>query len=83
VRYRRWRLIVELDGLRGHPTRLAHRDRLRDNDRTLAGERTLRYGWFEVVELNCEAARQVSDGLRRGGWTGRPRRCGHGCRLEA
>lgn len=70
--------LVELDGESAHPTALAWRDRLRDNDSMLDGDRTPRYGWREVVASPCMVAGQVTAASRRGGWTGAPRRCGPG-----
>lgn len=80
VRYRLWKLIVELDGRAAHPTDERERDDLRDNA-VLEGEdvRTLRYGWRSVVGQPCRTAAQIASVLRRGGWVGEVRRCGPQC----
>jgi very-short-patch-repair endonuclease len=84
VAYRRHHLIVELDGRRGHEDALSGmRDQLRDNAARLAGHMTLRFGWLAVAGHACRTADQVAAGLRVGGWTGQPVRCGPDCRLEA
>ena len=38
IRYRRWRVVVELDGLEAHPAWLLRRDRARDNSAALDGD---------------------------------------------
>jgi hypothetical protein len=70
-------LVVELDGRAGHVEGGRLRDLRRDNVTTLRGERTLRYGWFDVTQEACLTAFQVAAGLRFGGWTGVPTRCRH------
>lgn len=72
VRYRRWRLVVELDGRAAHPRDEQELDDVRDNEAVEAFERTLRYGWRSVTGTPCEVAGQVARLLRLGGWTGRP-----------
>ena len=80
VRYRRYRLVVELDGRAAHPAERKYRDDIRDNELTeLEGTSTLRYGWEAIAGRPCETAAQVARLLRRGGWTGRVRPCGSGC----
>ena len=79
VRYRPWRVIVELDGRAAHPMDRAFRDMRRDNTAALAGETTLRYGWRDVAGDPCGVAAQVGAVLRLGGWTGRPQPCGANC----
>ena len=80
VRYRRYRLVVELDGRAAHPAERKDRDDIRDNELTeLEGTSTLRYGWEAIAGRPCETAAQVARLLRRGGWTGRVRPCGPGC----
>jgi hypothetical protein len=81
VRYRRWKLIVELDGRGAHPAEERELDDLRDNDIAERAERTLRYGWRSVVITPCDAAAQVARLLARNGWTGSPTRCGESCTL--
>lgn len=75
VYYDDFALVVELDGKAGHVERGRLRDLRRDNVTALRGERTLRYGWFDITEEPCLSAYQVAAGLRLGGWTGLPTRC--------
>jgi hypothetical protein len=79
VRYRPWRVVVELDGREAHPDDARFRDRLRDNAVAAGGEVALRYGWRETVADPCGVAAEVVRVLRRQGWPGTPRRCGAGC----
>ena len=79
VRYRRYRVVVELDGREAHPDAARFRDRARDNAVVEAGEVPLRYGWREVAADPCGVAAQVVRVLRANGWTGRPRPCRPGC----
>ena len=79
MRYRRYGLVVELDGTEAHPDDERFRDRARDNRLTLGSEAGLRYGWREIVVEPCGVAAEVVVMLWRGGWTGRPRPCGPGC----
>jgi very-short-patch-repair endonuclease len=83
VRYRKWRVVVELDGRAAHPEEWQESDDLRDNavaetERT----QTLRYGWRSVTSSPCLTAQQVVAVLRREGWTGSPHRCGPGCSAD-
>ena len=82
VRYRRWRLVVELDGDEAHRLWRRRHDRARDNSVGLAGDRHLEYGWFEVVEEPCRVAVDVATALRRQGWQGFPTPCGPSCPLK-
>ncbi|SDS80119.1 type IV toxin-antitoxin system AbiEi family antitoxin domain-containing protein [Microlunatus soli] len=77
VRYRKYRLLVELDGELGHAGTARFRDFIRDNAALLDGEATLRYGWHDVTQQGCAVALQVAEMLIRGGWTGTPTRCAH------
>jgi len=81
VDYRRWGLIVELDGREAHPVDEAFREMRRDNDTTKSGRATLRFGWRDVVGEPCVAAAQVGLALQQRGWPGAPRRCGAECQL--
>lgn len=83
VRYRRWRVVVELDGRAAHPEDEEFRDLDRDNLTALGQELTLRYGWRDVVRRPCEVAGQVARGLRLNGWTGPVRPCSPTCRAGA
>lgn len=82
VRYRRWRLVVELDGRAAHPEDEREYDDLRDNEVATRDERTLRFGWRSVTTRPCVVAGQVADVLRLAGWPGAPVRCGPGCALD-
>jgi hypothetical protein len=79
LRYRRWRLVIELDGREAHPDWARFRDRRRDNAVAVAGDVTLRYGWRETVSDPCGVAAEVVQVLRLQGWTGTARSCGPGC----
>jgi hypothetical protein len=83
VHYRRWELVVELDGAAAHPKDRRELDDLRDNEVVERGERTLRYGWRSVTGLSCEVAQQVATLLHQAGWKGQLRPCGRGCRLDS
>jgi hypothetical protein len=79
IRYRRWHVVVELDGQEGHPAWLLRRDRARDNSAALDGDRVLVYGWHETVAQRCHVAVEVTRMLWAQGWRGTPRPCGDGC----
>lgn len=79
-RHRRYRVRIELDGRLAHPGGRTDRDTWRDNEVLLStDEVTLRYRWSHVVGAPCRTAVQVVRALRKGGWTGTPRRCGPSC----
>jgi hypothetical protein len=73
-------LTVRLDGRRFHSTtRIAFRDRRRDNAAELANRARLVYGWHEVHDDPCGVAAEVLRVLSREGWDGNGtscRRCG-------
>lgn len=75
VGYDAYALLVELDGRLGHEGEGRFRDYRRDNAFALQELTTLRYGWFDVVELSCEVTNQVSTILRARGWSDLPTRC--------
>lgn len=79
IRYRRWRVVVELDGREAHPAWRQRHDRARDNSATVDGDRVLVYGWYETVVEPCEVAVEVIRLLRAQGWRGTPHPCGDGC----
>lgn len=79
VGYPEYGLVVELDG-RFHEGAGRWRDMERDNAATLSGERTLRYGWFDLTARPCGSARQVGHVLQLGGWSGLVTSCRR-CRL--
>ena len=77
VRYRRWKVLVELDGRAAHPAESRELDDVRDNEVVAEdGTRTLRYGWRSVSGQACVVAGQVVGLLRSGGWAGTPTKCG-------
>lgn len=81
VRYRKYRLLVELDGQASHPDEQRWQDKHRDNAAAADGYFSLRYGWSDVHDRTCEVAFEVGAVLRRQGWNGALRRCGPVCRL--
>ncbi|HEX8970356.1 type IV toxin-antitoxin system AbiEi family antitoxin domain-containing protein [Oryzihumus sp.] len=81
--YEQQRVLVELDGRLGHVGEGAFRDRSRDNGALLDGWVTLRFGWQDVTQRPCLVAADVATVLRDRGWTGRLRRCGPRCKLDA
>jgi very-short-patch-repair endonuclease len=81
VRYRKYHVVVELDGVAYHPAEKRIEDNRRDNAAGAQGLVTLRYGWSAVTKHPCETAAEVAAVLRRRGWTGQLRRCGADCEL--
>lgn len=81
VRYDRYRVRAELEGLRWHPLDVRWRDDVRDNHAVLSGDVVLRFGWRAVVGQPCETASQVATVLRDRGWAGEPRPCRPGCHV--
>jgi hypothetical protein len=81
VRYRRYHVVVELDGVAYHPAEKRIEDDRRDNAAGAEGLVTLRYGWSAVTTRPCEVAAEVAAALRARGWTGQLRRCGANCQL--
>lgn len=79
VRYRRWNVVIELDGLSAHPREAAFRDFRRDNAAALGGDLVLRFGWHDVVGRSCLIARDVGSALRLRGWMGEATPCGPAC----
>lgn len=69
-------LTVRLDGRAYHSNPLvAFRDRRRDNAAELAGRSRLVFGWRDIREHPCDAAREVLTVLHRLGWHGPTLRC--------
>lgn len=83
LRYPRWNVLVELDGLAAHPEWLRHLDRRRDNSGTLRWGRVLQYGWQEVVDDPCTVAWEVATLLWQQGWRALPRPCSPTCPLTS
>lgn len=79
--YEPFGVVVELDGRLGHEGEGAFRDRTRDNDTTIGGKVTLRFGWADVDAQPCEVAQDVAGVLWSRGWRGTLTRCGVGCRV--
>jgi len=79
VRYTRYGVCVELDGVTAHPAESRLGEERRDNANTLDGLRTLRYSWARVAYHACAVALEVADLLRTCGWPGSLGRCGKGC----
>ncbi len=77
--YEEYGLCVELDGAAAHPAEGRWRDTRRDNENSIQGARTLRFGWPDVTEHRCRTAAEVGAILRRRGWAGTVRRCGPTC----
>jgi hypothetical protein len=82
VEYRKYRVIVELDGQASHPDEQRWQDKRRDNAAAADGNVSLRYGWADIHERACETTAQIATVLIRQGWDGAPRRCGPACRLR-
>jgi len=80
--YEPFGVVVELDGRVGHEGEGVFRDRTRDNDTTISGKVTLRFGWADVDAQACEVAQDVGLLLSSRGWRGGLKRCGPGCRLR-
>jgi hypothetical protein len=81
VRYREFRVVVELDGRETHPDESSWRDRRRDNSSAVRGDVVVRYGWSDAVRP-CQSAIELGSVLTRNGWKGRLRRCGPGCAVR-
>ncbi|HEY7015309.1 MAG TPA: hypothetical protein VH480_21270 [Streptosporangiaceae bacterium] len=74
VFYRKYGVVVELDGRASHADRRLQ-DSRRDNAAAARGIITLRYGWADVSERPCQTASEVAQTLTRRGWPGLLRRC--------
>lgn len=68
VKYKRFGLLVELDGRLGHEGEGRFRDMDRDNRHALRAELTLRYGYFDVTNRACAVAFQVFLALEQRGY---------------
>jgi phage gp36-like protein len=82
IEYRKYRVLVELDGQASHLDEQRWQDKHRDNAAAADGYISLRYGWADIHERACETATQVAAVLSRQGWAGTPRRCGPACQLR-
>ena len=83
IRYRRFGVVVELDGRVGHEL---SRDRWNDQDRDLVAATgrtlTVRLGWRHADVTPCRTAARMAVVLQSRGWTGSPHPCGTGCKLD-
>lgn len=70
-----WGLLVELDGRIHDSTSQVFRDLHRDNEASLDGWWTHRYGYQDCHLRACETALQVARKLRQLGWEGLPHSC--------
>ena len=68
-------LTVRLDGRTHLLNSIAFRDRRRDNAAELAGRARLTFGWRDLADDPCGAAREVNAVLRREGWHGSMASC--------
>lgn len=80
VCYPEFGVVVELDGRLGHTELGRFRDMDRDNDASLDGLLTLRFGAGDLHGRPCAVAAKVVRALHQRGWTGLPTRCQR-CRL--
>ncbi len=78
VRYRRYRLRVELDGQAAHPQHQRWRDMRRDNAATAEGDYVLRYGSADVTTYPCDVADRWRQSSAPTAGPAPPRRCGRG-----
>ena len=75
VLYPEFRVVVELDGRKGHEGEGRFRDMARDNAAVLEELTTMRFGFGDVAGSPCHVAAQVAHVLARRGWPGPFRRC--------
>jgi hypothetical protein len=80
--YRKYAVVVELDGRLAHPVEAQWRDKARDNAAAADGVQSLRYSWRDVRQEPCATAVEVAKVLRARGWDGWPRPCSPGCPVE-
>lgn len=80
--YRRYRVIVELDGASAHPEEDRWADRDRDNHAAAGRAQTLRFGWKHVRHQACDTAAMTAIVLRNHGWPGFPKPCSPSCTVS-
>lgn len=79
VEYRRYGVVVELDGRLGHEQQADRwSDMDRDIDAVVSGDVTLRAGWRQAL-APCRLAVAVGRLLMARGWSARPTACGPSC----
>ncbi len=72
-------IVVELDGRLHLEPKRRWRDMDRDNRAALRSERSLRYGWTDVVTRPCQVAVQVLAAQRLSGAPDKAHPCGPDC----
>ena len=77
--YKRYRVVVELDGRLAHPGDARWSDIRRDNAAAADGGITLRYGWSDVTAHPCRVAGELARVMVQRGWVGMPKLCSAGC----
>ena len=76
VAYRRYGVLVELDGRMFHDSaRARDKDLDRDLDAAVVGRLTVRIGWGQVFGRPCETAPRIGVLLQQRGWAGSLTRC--------
>ena len=75
VWYVEFGVVVELDGRLGHTELGRFRDMDRDNEASLDGLLTLRFGAGDLHGQPCCVAAKVARALHQRGWSGLPTRC--------
>jgi hypothetical protein len=80
VDYRRYGMVVELDGRVGHFFNEERWDDMdRDIDLALEDRLAIRVGWRHTEEQPCRTAGRVGRLLQLRGWPGSVRSCGPAC----
>ena len=80
--YRKYGVVVELDGRLAHPNESQWKDKARDNAAALDKQQSLRYDWAAVTQRPCATAAEVAGVLRHHGWPGQPRPCSPDCPVK-
>ncbi|MGH3150085.1 MAG: hypothetical protein ACRDOB_05060 [Streptosporangiaceae bacterium] len=73
--YEDYGVCVELDGTPAHPADEQWRDKRRDNANAVNGIVTLRFGFLDLGDRQCETAAAVAALLRQRGWADSPHAC--------
>jgi hypothetical protein len=76
--YKKYRLVVELDGRVSHPDETRWADIQRDNAAATEGFSTLRYGTVALITAPCQVAAEVAKVLTSSGFAG-AHPCSAGC----